>query len=393
MRTHRLLAVVVLMLALSPLAAAQGSGVSTDVAASSGGQALAEASPVEPGAGILVAANVSTSEDGTGYRAFLNVTVDGDPVETVEESWTGAQTQRLDARLTAPSQEGTHSLTWNLTVQADDGSGTWTQANSTEDTVGFRVQQATPPPSAEDVSIDAEAVVEGSPLAEGESLTPGASVLLPVEVTVPDRDRTQWRTFLNASIDGTPGVEKQTVRSGGGTMNVSGQLSAPDAEGDHELSWTITVQYRDSDDADAAWSTVDTDERTTAFTVEPPAAPPEPGLPWTWILVAGAAVALAGGGAYWWTQRDRQIRGTARSKAMQQLEGEAFEEAEAKPEVDPELKILEARADDVRRMIELAKERHEAGELTQHQYETIRDRKEDELEEIQAEMDEVREQG
>lgn len=392
MRPHRLLAVVLTMLALAPLAAGQGSGVSTDVAASSGGEPLAEASPVAPGATILVDANVSTSEDGT-YRAFLNVTLDGDALDPAQAEWTGAQDERLEVRFEAPSEEGPHSLSWNLTVQAQETDGTWTEAASDATDTGFRVEAQQAPPTTDQVSIDVEALVDGASLAGGDTVPAGSQILVPTSVNVPDRNDTQWRTFLNVTVDGAPRVEQETLRSGGGWMNVTGQLSAPNAEGDHELSWTVTVQYRDSGDASASWSTVATDETTSAFAVEPPTPPPGPGIPWMWILVVGAAVLAGGGAAYWWSQRDRQIRGTARSKAMQELEGEAFEESEPEPEVDPEMKILEARADDIRRMIELAKERHEAGELTEHQYETIRDRKEDELEEIQAEMDEVREQG
>jgi hypothetical protein len=258
------------------------------------------------------------------------------------------------------------------------------------------------------VQVEVEARSGGELL---DTVDPGEDVFVFANVTVPDRNETAWRGYLNGTVNDTRVGSVVQQADANGTIELFFRYEAPQDPGTYDLSYNVTVQSRDTSgngtadngtegnqtdgNATAGWRTERVETGELGFQVQALEAP-EPGIPWgalaPWLI--GAAVVVAGGGAaYWWRQRDRQIRGTARSQAMQDLEGESFEQAEDDPEVDPELKILEARAEDVRRMIELAKERYEAGEITEHQYETIRDRKEDELEEIQAEMDEHREQG
>lgn len=268
------------------------------------------------------------------------------------------------------------------------------------------------------VSVDVGAVAGGEPV---ETATPGQEIVLVSNVTVPERNDTAWRVFLNGTVNGTQ-VGSVEQLSDGGTVDLFFQFDAPQQPGDTSIDWTVTVQSKNlsanrtndtsqnetsgnqtsgnetqgnqtSDgNATATWRTETVEEGSIPFTVERLTPPPQPGLPWGWILGIGAVVLAGGAGAYWWTQRDTQIRGQARSRAMQDLEGESFDAgAGQEPEVHPQVKILEARADDVRRMIELAKDRYERGDLTEHQYETIRERKEAELEEIQAEIDEYRE--
>lgn len=263
-----------------------------------------------------------------------------------------------------------------------------------------------------DVSVDVEGVAQGGPVG---NVTPGEEILVFANVTVPEGNDTAWRAFLNGTIAGTTvgNVTQQTTDKG--SLGLFFQASAPNTTGTHSIDWTVTVQSKnltspspsgnqtdgngtgsngtaDDGNATATWETATIEQGQVTFTVEDLAPPPQPGLPWGWILGIGAVVVAGGGAAYWWTNRDVQIRGQARSQAMQELDGGSFEQpAQAEPEVHPQLKILEARADDVRRMIDLAKDRYERGDLTEHQYNTIRDRKETELEEIQAEMDEYRE--
>lgn len=254
-----------------------------------------------------------------------------------------------------------------------------------------------------DVQVEVEATAGGPPL---DTVHPGDEVFVFANVTVPDRNDTAWRAYLNGTVNGTSVGSATQQLAGNGSMELFFSYTAPRQPGNYSLDYNVTVQSQDvsanatdgnetGDNGTAPWRTEHVEDDAIGFTVEA-LTPPDTGFPWAALLpwLVGVGVVAAGGGAaYWWTHRDRQIRGTARSKAMQELEGESFEAGDEEPEVHPELKILEARADDVRRMIELAKERYEDGELTEHQYETIRDRKESELEEIQAEMDDYREQG
>lgn len=264
-------------------------------------------------------------------------------------------------------------------------------------------------------SIQVGATAEGVSI-DGGNVTPEQAITLVSNVSVPDRANTTWRVFFNATADGAPidqlPSEGRPVENGSST-SFAAQIAAPNETGPSQISYTVTVQAQNTTAQTAGndtgqngtdgnqtgnqtaapptWETVAVQEDAISFSVQSLAPPPGPGLPWGWILGIGALVVAGGGTAYWWTNRDVQIRGQARSSAMQDLEGETFEQpADTEPEVHPQLKILEARAEDVRRMIELAKDRYERGDLTEHQYNTIRERKEAELEEIQGEMDEYR---
>lgn len=255
-------------------------------------------------------------------------------------------------------------------------------------------------------STTVEALSDGATI-DGAQLAPGQPIHLVANVTPPDDNDTAYRAFLNGTLAGQP-IDGITSQSNGEPMTLPIQLSAPNRTGNATLTWTLTVQQKDltaggnqtgngtgnqtQGNATAGWRTVEEfpQSEELTFTVAPIAPGPQPGLPWAWILAGGAGVVVGGSAAYWWRTRDRQIRGEARSKAMRDLEGESFEEEPEEPEVHPQLKILQARAEDVERMIELAKERHESGDLTEHQYKTIRERKEAELEEIHEEMDEYR---
>lgn len=262
------------------------------------------------------------------------------------------------------------------------------------------------------------AAVSGGEAVEGAELTRGAPIKLIANVSVPQRENTTWRAFLNASVDGEP-IEQLPNTSrpieNGGSTSFAAQFTAPNTTGNASITYTLTVQYRQmqgnrtGNQTDNGTGSNATDGNQTAgwqdaegfpqegqisFTVARLAPPPQPSLPWGWILGIGAVVVAGGGGVLWYSRRDRQIRGRARSQAMQDLEGESFEKDEpTEGEAEPQLKILQARAEDIRRMIDLAKERYEDGDLTEHQYETIRERKETELEEIEQQIDEHREGG
>lgn len=246
-----------------------------------------------------------------------------------------------------------------------------------------------------------------SALADGVSiqdanLTPGQQIQILVNVSVPEKNNTEWRAFVNGSLEGAP-IEAlpdgAIAIENGGYTRVAASTQAPNTTGPATLASNLTVQYRSVDtnatqgNESANWTTAQGFPHVDAFAfqVQELTIEPGPGLPWGWILGVGALAAVGVGGVYWWTTRDRQIRGTARSQAMQDLESDQFEEqAPDEPEVHPQAKILEARAEDIQRMIVLAKERHERGDLTEHQYETIRERKQAELDEVEAKIEEYR---
>ncbi len=392
MRPRQLIALVgLLSLVMAPLVGAQGTDVASEVEVTTQGEPLADASPVDPGQAVSVTASVTVpSDDAREWRAFLNATTQGTTNQTTA-AWSGGQ-QALTGDLEAPSSGGDYQVTWELTVQSRNtttAGANWTTEQDRQGRQAYSVQQA--PPQASEITVTVGGTAGGDELAGQTNLTAGETIVLNASAALPDRADTHWRLIVNASIGGAQVVSERIQGTDRARLSVPAQASAPSEPGDHELAWTVTVEYRDANRANATFEPVTEQTGAISFGVEPLAPPPGPGLPWGWILAIGAVAVAGGGVAYWWTQRDTQIRGQARSSAMRELEGETFDEpADAEPEVHPQLKILEARAEDVKRMIELAKDRYERGDLTEHQYNTIRERKEDELEEIQAEMDEYR---
>jgi hypothetical protein len=142
------------------------------------------------------------------------------------------------------------------------------------------------------------------------------------------------------------------------------------------------------------WERVDAASLSYDLDVKKPAPPPD-GLPWLVIggLVA-AGGALAAGGAYVYRRRQGP-RAPRRSQALQELEAEDDEEVQQQVEQERaeerksrELRILEAKAEDHQEGIERARKRLEEGELTEHQFERIKERKEEALQDVLDEIEE-----
>jgi ribosomal protein S16 len=378
------------LLLVAPGALAQEATLETQ--ASSNGESLQDASPLEPGDPITVTANVSTTGDADReWRVFLNATVEGASNTSVEETWTGEQTVEVDAQLTAPDEEGPHALAWTVLVQSRTSDGAWTNETQTEEREGFEVRKPAPPPSEEDVEVDVTAR-DGQSISELGTLNPNEQVILDAEITLPERERTEWNVSASVTINGTQVAEAQQQRSQSGTFSFPLQATAPSEEGDVDLAWEVVVEYRDS--GEDTWNEVTTRSEQATVAVEQPTVEPGPGIPWLWILVGAAVLVGGGAGAYYLFKPPEQIKGEPRSQALQDLEGEDAAAAETdEPEVHPQVKILEARAEDLRRMIELARERHEEGEITEHQFEQIKERKEAELEEVEEEIEDYRQES
>jgi hypothetical protein len=392
MRTRRLLVTLGLALLLAaPGALAQETSI--DTRAVSGGESLAEASPLEPGDPITVETNVSTTgETDREWRVFVNATVENAQPEAASvDNWTGEQTVEISTDLEAPQSEGTYALAWTIVVQSRTADGDWVNETDGEQEhrEGFEVRERAPPPNAED--IDVEATIEGGSIDELGNVTPNEDVILETAVQLPERNDTVWNVTARAFVDGTR-VASGQQQANGGQLTFPLQFSAPGEEGDHELRWEVVVEWRDQ--ADDEFTPLTTEEEQATFGVQPLAPEPGPDIPWLWIVIVGAVLVGGGAGAYYLFKPPEQIKGEPRSQAMQDLEGGAAAEAEPEePEVHPQVKILEARAEDLRRMIELARERYDEGEITEHQFEQIKERKESELEEVEEEIEEYRQES
>lgn len=282
------------------------------------------------------------------------------------------------------------------------------------------------------ITIDVE--TQPGEAARAES-TPGQSFILWANVTVPDRENTSWRATLEASIDGTSVGAPEQLRATNGTAELPLQFQVPsDAEaGELSLDWTVVVESlntsspppenqttdnetggnetggnqtadngtttQDQQDP-ATWEEAETQSGSVTLTVVPPTPPPT-GPPWGMIAGIGVAILLVIGGVVAYAKWPRQYEHDAgpRSQTLRDLEGGAGGGGAAtsgqtlerkEPEVHPQVKILQARASDVRRMIDLAKERHDRGDITEHQFNMIREKKEAELQEIEEEIEAYR---
>ncbi|MGH2670342.1 MAG: hypothetical protein ACRDH5_14700, partial [bacterium] len=225
---------------------------------------------------------------------------------------------------------------------------------------------------------------------------PGQPLVLWAGVHLPERDNTSWRAYVNGSIGGDPFTGGTGAWPAGGSRElITTQFQVPgDAEDNVTVGFVVVVESRNATDANATWERELRRAGTIDLDVIAPEVPPTR-PPWGFIAaVLGIVLAGVAVGVYAKRRRPRQIRGEApRSRSLQELEredrqarGKRVQEAPAKAEAHPQLKILEARAADVRRIIELAQERKDRGELTEHQLKTIRDKKEAELQRIEEEM-------
>ncbi|PSG96899.1 hypothetical protein BRD56_08070 [Thermoplasmatales archaeon SW_10_69_26] len=392
MRTRRLLLTFVLALLLaSPVALAQD-GLSVSSEARSGDQALEDASPLEPGDPVTIHANVTTPEDDREWRATLNASLDGETNDSTQQTWTGAQATELTTNFEAPDNEDDpHFVEWTLVVESRaSGEETWTEEDRTERKVGFQVRQPAPPPNAENVTVTVE-TAGGDAIHELGNLSPNEEVILEADVELPERENNEWNVTASVFVDDSRVATGQQQASSSDTLSFPLQFNAPGEEGAHDVRWQVVVEYRDTGDEE--WTSLTTREDTATVSVERLAPEPGPDIPWLWILIAGAVVVGGGAGAYYLFRPPKQIKGEPRSQAMQDLEGEEQTVETQEPEVHPQVKILEARAEDLRRMIELARERYEEGEITEHQFEQIKERKEADLEEVEAEIEEYRQEG
>ncbi|MDX1610906.1 MAG: hypothetical protein R3185_00970 [Candidatus Thermoplasmatota archaeon] len=262
-----------------------------------------------------------------------------------------------------------------------------------------------------------------------EEVEAGLPYALQTLVDIPEDRNASWRAFVNTTV-GNLTQAGFTQANTSQDLEVVQSFTVPgDAQGTLTIAYEVTVQYLNhttqqaGGDAPTGNETADTNqtadgnqtqENATAppptwqdafsqagpltLAIKAPPTPP-PAAPPVGLYVGGALLALLLiGGVVVYLKRPRQYQHETgrRSKTLAQLDAEDKGEdpvqvqATQEPEVHPQLKILEARAQDVRRMIELAKERHERGDITEHQFNMIRDKKEGELQAIEEEMDQYR---
>lgn len=271
----------------------------------------------------------------------------------------------------------------------------------------------------DDLTADVEVVAGETPVTEAE---PGSLLSIAAIVHLPEGNGTSWRAFLNGSVADEDLEPATQLSSRGGPLELSRSFNVPlDAEDSVAVAWVITVQRlvepapnatrngtgnatdNETDGnatapAEPRWETAETFDGATSIAI--PAPPPPPGPPVPLYLAAAVLVLLLVAALVLLKRRPRQIKAAPRSRTLQELEEEDRAARSAKrtpvtaperaePEVHPQVKILEARAKDVKRLIGLAKERHEMGQITEHQFKMIRDKKEAELERIHQEIEEL----
>lgn len=137
--------------------------------------------------------------------------------------------------------------------------------------------------------------------------------------------------------------------------------------------------------------------------VNVPGKAPPTGVPIEWFVGAGVLVFILVAGTVVIVKRQRTPEHTVRSRALQQIEqertggkgnggGGGTQATTTRPPEDAQRgqrAILEARRDDTERILELAETRKEKGEITEHQYKLIKERKRKELAEIEEEIREL----
>lgn len=163
------------------------------------------------------------------------------------------------------------------------------------------------------------------------------------------------------------------------------------AGGDHSLRVNATVG-----------SSAGNETREATHTVHVAESPPN------YLLLAGLAVLLAAGAVGGFLVfRKRQVKAAPRSSVLQQAEMERklekakapeekaaiqaeMRQVEAERSLTREAQIVEAKMADVRKGLDRLKERHDAGQLTQHQYDQMRSKRESQLEDLEREMERLR---
>lgn len=252
-----------------------------------------------------------------------------------------------------------------------------------------------------------------------QSLTVGEAGALWVAAEVykrPDPNATSLTYYVNATAGGVTlengsAVITKTYENGTTTEThqfVSFPYAAPAAAGPATFSITVEAYATVDDNATRlgiANATLATEIRDADILVPQPPA----GVPTTWLVAAAAVLVLGGGyGAYAMKQRRERARMNAaprRSQVMREMELERKLEkvvekdpeaaAEIKQEIRAqeqvrekrrELQILEAKRADALKTLDLLKKRHEAGGLTQLQYNNMVGKKQADLERIEAEI-------
>lgn len=213
-----------------------------------------------------------------------------------------------------------------------------------------------------------------------------------------------WLLVVNATATGGATVAPSTL-----TLTL-----VPNATGSFTGTsyGTLSITYPASGDRFAVNGTLvlsqdgaQRDAKTFALDVPVGAGPGGPSMT-TLVAVAAVGVAATGLGA-WMLLRRRQVRAAPRSSVLQQAEMEKklekakapeekaaikaeMRQVEAERSLTREAQIVEAKIADVRKGLDRLKERHDAGQLTQHQYDQMRSKRESQLEDLEREMERLR---
>ncbi|HLE96732.1 MAG TPA: hypothetical protein VI997_05110 [Candidatus Thermoplasmatota archaeon] len=238
------------------------------------------------------------------------------------------------------------------------------------------------------------------------NVTPGAEMALHVtgralgngtyRVAVDDIRIASGVLVAALAIDPPPTTAAFSNATGPATVAVA--FAAPSLPG--TASVTVTLVVLENATALQNATEVARKEVASTFLVVAPAPPPAPGVP-VWVWAIGTVVVL-GAGAAVLRFRKRQVKVAPRSRTLQELEVEtkaekarpkdaatiaaeyeAVQKKEAERLATREASILDAKRADIRKSIDLARQRHERGELSAFQFQKLKENKEKQLAELE----------
>lgn len=203
-----------------------------------------------------------------------------------------------------------------------------------------------------------------------EGLEPGSGGILNV-TTTNGHNRTINVTYQLLQPDGN-GTEISGTRTGPIDPNTSRAAPLPltvpteSSPGSRNLTLRGTVEVRQ----DGNWTVAGNTTRNLTFQVIAPTPGPRP-FPVVPVALIVTAVALGSAGAYLHLrQPDRRM---PPERSQEEIERGIDQRQES---------IQEAKRRDIEESIERARQRYEAGDLTEYQFERIKERKQDQLDEL-----------
>lgn len=218
------------------------------------------------------------------------------------------------------------------------------------------------------VPIDTEVTVLGPDGTETDRLKPGSGGQFRIDVT------NRHNTSINATFGPAPargGYATGPLQpNSSGLVLIPFQVPAGTPEGTRNVTLLGSVQARQ----DGNWTHLGNTSINVTFRVVHPTPPPT--FPVVPVTIVAAAVGLAGAALYLRLQ-----------KPDQELPPEPTEQEVQRGIEERRQSITEAKRRDIQESIDRARDRFESGEITEYQFERIKERKEDQLRELEDDDD------